>query len=81
MSKKLLPLADLLKLANERLQTRAGFVEGMEIVSAELKGPYMVMRGECFFDASGNPTSRTVPAIEFYNDFAREFSNEYWLSV
>jgi hypothetical protein len=77
MSKKLLPLADLLKLANERIQTRAGFVDGMEIVSAELKGPYLVMRGECFFDTSGNPTGRTAPAIEFYNDFAREF----WTSI
>jgi hypothetical protein len=78
---KPLSLPELLKVANERIRARLGFVEGMQIVDAEMKGPILVMRGDCFFDASGNATDRTAPAIEFYNDFAREFANEYSLAV
>jgi len=77
---KRLSLPELLKLANERIRTRPGFVEGMQILGAEMKGPILVMRGECFFDASGNATDRTAPTIEFYNDFAREFADEYSLT-
>lgn len=81
MSKKILSLVDLLKTANERIRTRPGFVEGMRIVEAEMKGPILFMRGECFFDASGNATDRTAPAISFYNDFAREFADEFALNA
>jgi hypothetical protein len=78
---KVLSRPELLKLANERIRARPGFVEGMQIVEAEMTGPILVMRGECFFDEAGNATDRTEPAIKFYNDFAHEFASDYSLAA
>ena len=79
MTKKLLPLQDLLDLANEQIRTRPGFIDGMNISSAEMKGSILFMRGECFLDQSGGATAQTAPAINFYNEFTHEFAGNYSL--
>jgi hypothetical protein len=57
---KILSLPELLKLANEHIRVRPGFVEGMQIHEAEMKGPFLVMRvpyyqavGTCLVSMSG----------------------------
>lgn len=77
--RKLVSKQELLDLANERIKQRPGFVEGMQLHEAKMVGDIVVLYGECFLSPDGGATARTAPAIEFYNEFAAEFVDEYGL--
>ena len=80
MSKKVLSHADLLRTANERIRVEPGFMDGMQIVEAEMVNHILFMRGECFINADGSATTKTAPALDFYNAFANEFAAEFTLA-
>lgn len=79
MSKIILSNAELLRTANERIRVKPGFMDGMQIVEAEMVNHVLFMHGECFINADGSATMKTAPALDFYNAFANEFAHEFTL--
>lgn len=79
--KKFVPKQALLDIANNRIKSRPGFMEGMHIEEAEMNGHFLIMYGEHFLTADGSATENTASAIDFYKKFANEFSNEYGLLI
>jgi hypothetical protein len=72
--------AELVEIANSRLRQYPGYEDGMKIDSAKMVKHILVLHGEFFFDENNSPSSKSIRAMQVYDDFSREFGNQYVLS-
>ncbi|EBV3304090.1 hypothetical protein RNI54_004091 [Pseudomonas putida] len=66
----------LLAKVNEDLQAQPWFKEGLKVVSAEMKGEYLVMHSDGMLKENG---AVDLELAEKLNDFATSFADRYTL--
>jgi hypothetical protein len=74
---KVVTKAEIIAIANQRIAANPASIAGMSVSDAEMKGHTLVLTGECFMDAHGSATTRTVSALELYGQLANELSKEF----
>jgi hypothetical protein len=75
MNKITLPKLELIQVANEKLKKFPGFIEGMEIESAELIAGKLMLRGTLMLDEILG-----IQVQEIYENFIEKFNQDFTLA-
>ncbi|MBD2805712.1 YciN family protein [Xenorhabdus sp. ZM] len=69
----------LLKKANEIIQSHEDYIQGMYAASVERKNGVLIFQGEYFLDENGLPTAKSTAAFNMFKQLAHILSAQYHL--
>ncbi|EKO3556228.1 YciN family protein [Vibrio metschnikovii] len=78
-TKQLINEFDLLLIANQLIQERDNYIEGMRTTSVEEKDGVLVFKGEYFLDPQGLPSEKTTAVFNMFKYLAHHLSKQFTL--